>query len=199
MSLPTAACSTTWLVQPIVRLTANVGVNIDARQAGRRHHDAGVELDVARQRAVGLQLGERHEDLRLESRSPGRRGRRRVARPPRAAAPDRGSGARYTACPNPMIRRPALTSWRTQSGARSGVPIASRASSARLGAPPWSGPASAPIAAHTASATSAPVEATTRAVNVDALKPWSIGEDQVLLDGAGVIVGRGATPVVSYR
>ena len=29
MSLPTAACSTTWLVQPIVRLTANVGVNID--------------------------------------------------------------------------------------------------------------------------------------------------------------------------
>ena len=73
-----------------------------------------------------------------------------------------------------MIRRPAATSPRTQSAARSGVPIASSASSARLGAPPCSGPASAPIAAHTASTRSAPVDATTRAVNVDALNPWSI-------------------------
>src|SRR3954465_6861688 len=43
----------------------------------------------------------------------------------------------------------------------------------RDGAPPWSGPLSAPTAADSAAATSAPVEATTRAVNVEALMPGS--------------------------
>ena len=112
--------------------------------------------------------------------------------------PERGSGARYTAWPKPMIRRPAATSPRTQSGARSGVPIASSASRARLGAPPCSGPASAPIAEHTASATSAPVEATTRAVNVEALKPWSIVRI-MYCSTARTCSGVARTPVVSYR
>ena len=44
-------------VQPTVRLTANVGVNSATRQPGRRHHDAGEELDVARQRPVRLERG----------------------------------------------------------------------------------------------------------------------------------------------
>ena len=70
---------------------------------------------------------------------------------------------------------------------RSGVPIASRVSSARLGAPPCSGPDSAPSAPTRQAATSAPVEAMTRAVNVDALKPWSMVEIEVVLDRAGVL------------
>jgi hypothetical protein len=52
--------------------------------------------------------------------------------------------------------------------------MASSVSSARLGAPPCNGPDSAPNAATTAAPTSAPVDVTTRAVNVDALKPWSM-------------------------
>ena len=52
--------------------------------------------------------------------------------------------------------------------------MASSMSRARLGAPPWSGPDSAPIAATIAAPRSAPVEVTTRAVKVDALKPWSM-------------------------
>ena len=63
--------------------------------------------------------------------------------------------------------------------------MASMASRARPGAPPWSGPASAPRAAPTTSARSAPVEATTRAVNVDALKPWSTVRIEVLLERPG--------------
>ena len=43
----------------------------------------------------------------------------------------------------------------------------------RAGAPPWSGPERAPTAAESAAATSAPVEATTRAVKVEAFMPCS--------------------------
>ncbi|CAM5482857.1 hypothetical protein STENM36S_06467 [Streptomyces tendae] len=59
---------------------------------------------------------------------------------------------------------------------RSGVPIASRVSSARLGAPPCSGPDNAETAPARQAATSAPVDAMTRAVKVDALNPWSMVE-----------------------
>ena len=52
--------------------------------------------------------------------------------------------------------------------------MASSMSRARLGAPPCSGPDSAPMAATMAEPRSAPVDVTTRAVKVDALKPWSI-------------------------
>ena len=44
---------------------------------------------------------------------------------------------------------------------------------ARLGAPPWNGPESAPMAPATAAAASAPVEVMTRAVKVEELNPWS--------------------------
>ena len=44
---------------------------------------------------------------------------------------------------------------------------------AYAGAPPWSGPESAPPADESAAPQSAPVEATTRAVNVEALSPCS--------------------------
>ena len=52
--------------------------------------------------------------------------------------------------------------------------MASSMSRARLGAPPCSGPDSAPMAATIAAPRSAPVEVTTRAVKVDALNPWSM-------------------------
>src|SRR4051794_2856845 len=72
-----------------------------------------------------------------------------------------------------MIRSPAATFPRTQASIRSGLPISSSPARARSGAPPCRGPENAPIAATTAETRSAPVEATTRAVNVDAAKPWS--------------------------
>ena len=46
-------------------------------------------------------------------------------------------------------------------------------SSTGPGAPPWSGPFSAPNAPTTADTKSEAVEAMTRAVKVDALSPWS--------------------------
>ena len=52
--------------------------------------------------------------------------------------------------------------------------MSSSISSTRLGAPPCSGPDRLPIAPVTAEPMSAPVDAITRAVNVEALNPWSI-------------------------
>jgi hypothetical protein len=48
----------------------------------------------------------------------------------------------------------------------------------RAGAPPCNGPLIAPTAPDSAAATSAPVEAITRAVNVDAFIPCSAAETQ---------------------
>jgi hypothetical protein len=50
--------------------------------------------------------------------------------------------------------------------------------STRAGAPPCSGPDMAPIAPDSAAATSAPVEAMTRAVNVEAFMPCSHADTQ---------------------
>jgi hypothetical protein len=64
---------------------------------------------------------------------------------------------------------------------RSASPEAATSSSilsTRDGAPPCSGPDRAPTAALSAAATSAPVEATTRAVNVEAFMPCSAAEFQ---------------------
>src|SRR6188508_2983417 len=72
-----------------------------------------------------------------------------------------------------MIRFPDSSASRTQ---RSASPIRATSSSIGFtyaGAPPCSGPESAPTADERAAPQSAPVEATTRAVNVDALSPCS--------------------------
>ena len=50
--------------------------------------------------------------------------------------------------------------------------------STRAGAPPCSGPLIAPIAPDSAAATSAPVEAITRAVKVEAFMPCSAADTQ---------------------
>ena len=73
----------------------------------------------------------------------------------------------------PMIRRPAASSVSIQSLARSGEPTASSMSSTGPGAPPWSGPLSAPMPATIAETASDPVDATTRAAYVEAFIPWS--------------------------
>ena len=73
--------------------------------------------------------------------------------------------------------------------------IESSMSSARLGAPPCSGPESAPIAPTIPEPRSAPVEVMTRAVNVDALKPWSMVEMRYC-SIARAYSGRGVTPVI---
>ena len=51
--------------------------------------------------------------------------------------------------------------------------MASNMSSTGPGAPPWSGPFSAPIAPTTALSRSDPVLAMTRAVKVEVFMPWS--------------------------
>ena len=63
----------------------------------------------------------------------------------------------------------------------SALPLSSTPSSmcrTRDGAPPCSGPDIAPTAAESEAAASAPVEATTRAVKVEALSPCSAAETQ---------------------
>ena len=57
-------------------------------------------------------------------------------------------------------------------GARA-APISNTMSSAGPGAPPCSGPLSAPTAPVTAETKSEPVDVMTRAVNVEAFRPWS--------------------------
>ena len=62
-----------------------------------------------------------------------------------------------------------------------GSPLRSTSSSigsTRAGAPPCNGPDIAPIAPDSAAATSAPVEAMTRAVKVEAFMPCSHAETQ---------------------
>ena len=60
------------------------------------------------------------------------------------------------------------------------------------------GPARAPSAAPTTSAMSAPVDATTRAVNVDALNPWSIVRIRYC-SSARAASGVGVSPVTARR
>ena len=70
-----------------------------------------------------------------------------------------------------MSRSPLSSLRRSTASARDASPISNTMSSAGPGAPPCSGPLSAPIAPVTADTKSEPVDTITRAANVDALKP----------------------------
>jgi len=73
-----------------------------------------------------------------------------------------------------LERRPAREGWALSAApARPGTPISSNMSSTGPGAPPCSGPFRAQSAASTEEMRPARVDATTRAVKVEALKPWS--------------------------
>ena len=85
----------------------------------------------------------------------------------------RGSSARYTRWPKPMIRSLRASASATQRSASPDSATASSIGRTRAGAPPCSGPESAPTAADSAAPQSAPVDATTRAVKVEALSPCS--------------------------
>ena len=170
-----------------------------ARDAAQLHHHARVELDVGVQLASRLQLGEQLAPAARPATAKSTRRRRSPARR-RAASRDRGSSVRYTRVAEAHDRPPSTSVARTHSSVRSGVPISSSVSSARLGAPPCSGPGQrAERAARTAAARSAPVEAITRAVKVDALKPWSIVGDQVVARCARSCLRGGTRPVTRYR
>ena len=97
-----------------------------------------------------------------------------------------------------MMREPDWTASRIQRSAFSGLPMASSMSRARLGAPPCSGPDKAPMAPTTAAPMSAPVEAITRAVKVEALKPWSMVEMRYC-STARAWSGSGTSPLSMYR
>ncbi len=97
-----------------------------------------------------------------------------VARSTRA----RGSSARYTRCPNPISLSPLSKIFFTRPRASPVRSTSSIIGSTRAGAPPCRGPLIAPIAPDSAAATSAPVEAITRAVNVEAFIPCSAAETQ---------------------
>ena len=76
--------------------------------------------------------------------------------------------------------------------------MSSSMASARLGAPPCSGPDKAPMAPQTAAARSAPVEVMTRAVKVDALNPWSMVRIWYC-STARAWAGDGSDPVTIHR
>ena len=97
-----------------------------------------------------------------------------------------------------MILCPLARRSSTQDAARSGEPISSIISIARLGAPPWSGPLSAPTPATRDPAISAPVLATTRLVKVDALNPWSSVATRYLWT-ARTATGSACPPVAMRR
>ena len=69
ISLPCAACSTAWVVQPTVRLTANVGVN-DARGRPDEGHETPGELSRARRRRLVYRASVL-EDATLDLDGPG--------------------------------------------------------------------------------------------------------------------------------
>ena len=81
-------------------------------------------------------------------------------------------------CPKPISRSPRSSACETQRPASPARSTSSSIFSTREGAPPCSGPDSAPTAADSAAAQSAPVDATTRATNVEALMPCSAAEIQ---------------------
>ena len=72
-----------------------------------------------------------------------------------------------------MMRRPSLISLRSQASALSAVLMSTSMSSTGPGAPPCSGPLSAPTAPVTALTMSERVDAITRAAKVEAFMPWS--------------------------
>jgi hypothetical protein len=70
-------------------------------------------------------------------------------------------------------RSPRSSAARTQRSASPSAATSSSIRNTRVGAPPCSGPLSAGIAGREGGAQSAPVDATMRAVNVEAFKPCS--------------------------
>ena len=106
----------------------------------------------------------------------------------------RGSSARYTRWPKPISRSPRSRMDDTTLRASPTRSTSSIIGSTRAGAPPCSGPDIAPIAPDIAAATSAPVDAMTRAVNVDAFSPCSAADTQYASIALHVRRVRVATP-----
>ncbi len=154
------------------RLTENVGVNISLGIPANSSTTDAQNSTLVTILLSGFQAARKPRMFRSMDAA------RSTSSPPIDSAASRrttprGSSALYTAWPNPMIFSPASTRGRTQSAAESGSPMSSIISMQRLGAPPCSGPDSAPMPATSAPAMSAPVLATILEVKVEALNPWS--------------------------
>src|SRR5438309_1764118 len=96
-----------------------------------------------------------------------------------------------------MIRSPRASASRTQTSASPTSATESSIGRTRAGAPPCSGPESAPTAEETTAPQSAPVEATIRAVNVDEQPPDLLERDlpDELLDVDPAVTKRPALTV----
>ena len=143
------------------------------RDLGDVEDDRRPELDVGGEHPVGLarlQLLER-DPLELLGDLVARRAE--LLAGAASAAVQRGSSARYTRWPKPIIRSPLSSSSDHVVADRPLAATASSIGSTCAGAPPCSGPESVPTAADSAAPQSAPVDAAIRAVNVDALRPCS--------------------------
>src|SRR5581483_11509012 len=165
MILLSACCSSTWAAWPATRLAAKSGVNRSVGTPRYVYTDAeyrstfgynAFSSNTVRSAAsvIAYQFGspassEKSCEIRL----------RMIAR---------GSYARYSGCPKPYSFSFRSSSPRTSSGVRSAEPNFANSFIAASFAPPCNGPLSAEIPATIAPCRSAPVPATTRAVNVDA-------------------------------
>src|SRR5574342_687219 len=90
-----------------------------------------------------------------------------------------------------MIRLPDSSASRTHCSASPSRDTSSSIGLTYAGAPPWSGPESAPTADESAAPQSAPVDATTRAVNVEALRPCSAVQIQYVSIALESLRGKG--------
>ena len=189
MSRLSAACSRMLAHQPITRLDANVGVNSSRRQAAAVHHDAGVELDVGVELAAGLELGE-HLDavastcLASSILSPPSRSAtsRSMHRARVVGLVDAVAEAHEPVAALDRVAQPRLGvvggADRVEHVERAARRAAVQRARQRADAPT------------TAAPRSAPVDVMTRAVNVDALKPWSIVEMRYCSTRGRVLGGR---------
>ena len=185
MSRPVCFCSMMWADQPATRAQAKMRREERRRDLGDVEHDRRPELDVRGEHAVGmpgLELLERGLLERLSHLDPRRL---EVAR---GLPQDAGAGILGAVDTMPEAHD-SLASVEQVANVLVDASVAATSSSilsTRVGAPPWSGPESAPTAADIAAPQSAPVEQTTRAVNVEALAPCSAAETQYESIGAHV-------------
>ena len=144
ISRPSRFCSRMCAAQPATRAQENIGVNSSGGTCGVVEHDRRPELDVRGQHAVGLarlQLGQRGLlELLRRPRAAARRSRAPCGAARARAGPRRGRrGGR-----SPSAGRPGRARRLTQRSASPSASTSSSICSTREGAPPCSGPDSAP-------------------------------------------------------
>ncbi len=176
-SLPSRFCSRMCAHQPAVRPHVNIAGIILAGTPAKSRMTAAQNSTLVSMARSGRRSRSSASAACSSAAATSKRGassRLAVARSTRA----RGSSARYTRWPKPISLSPRSRMPLTTARASPVFSTSSIIGSTRAGAPPCSGPLIAPTAPDSAAATSAPVEAITRAVNVDAFIPCSAAVTQ---------------------